>query len=214
MNDSRFGIPKLVLLVAVLFVCSCNFEAQPSNKILGVSSDVQAELVFRRDGTFEYNDQNFRLGDPVSRWIEIFGKPSRVRRNQLYIWDHVGLKIFTDRSSKYGETPEPSDLAEAFELHFVHWATYDPILGDPDAPGGLPLGFFSGVFEYGGVQIDRDTSIQEFVAINNLNDSPSRPHDYRHLIEDSDPKLYFSISPKGTEDGPYKPKSLDISIWE
>ena len=95
-------------------------------------------IIINKDRTITFNGHTLKLMDPVEKWIQVLGKPSRLDQYSGYSWDNNGISIATDKTKN----------VKTIEIQFLtHYEIFpsDKLLGKKAGQGGILADYFKGI---------------------------------------------------------------------
>lgn len=179
---------ELHFLLLLLHICSAFQSCAQSREV-----KLNPEHRFEFDACeMRYNEQAFKLGDSIDKFIELFGPYSRMvdLAHDTYVWDTLGVSVYV-----------PWDKQNVIEMNFIfdfqrEINEYPPDEEfdferqvQEDIQAAIPRHFFSGGILVGGVAIDNKSTIDEYNDQSEKFYFPKGPMSWRRKIifTDCDP---------------------------
>lgn len=173
---------------------------------------------FDKNGIFHWNNMPAALGDPIEVWVLAIGEPDRTYNEKTYIWDDLGVLVYTAGEDKILKQPSLAGTVSGFVVTFDD--RYDDLdqysIGRNPDPGSWPIGYFTGLIRFGDAWIDRDRKVKEFLdysSTRTLEDSYDRSLVFRDIYTNgSGEKFSFSITQGLSSAFPEGPDNVSASM--
>ncbi len=114
-------------------------------------------IIINKDRTITFNGHTLKLMDPVEKWFQVLGKPSRiVDYGRWHIWDNKGFIVVTKNES-----------ISSIEIMFLSYYEIFPEdknlnIKPEDNEGGMPAKYFKGVIKLEDGYLAREVTRDEF----------------------------------------------------